>query len=230
MSTWWAPATKGLLASVKGRCSAWALLWGQRHRDREGDGERQRGKMVRCRKRKRYVESKRQKGREKKRVSQRDSERPRWSWAGGKVGNPARRGGRELAEMAPEPARLSPRRSHGWGGRPQPSVPIQLWAGRILGLLLIKVPLLLIPRHDVQVVEVGVVVHSAAGGGGLSGAGSVGLTASHPSEELGLPRSKATCWQLSVGAAPRRRGPGMEPLRASDKGQHFPKQRFYTKT
>ena len=51
------------------------------------------------------------------------------------------------------------------GGRwPQPSVPIQLWAGRVLGLLLVEVPLLLIPGHDVQVVKVGVVIHCAAGG------------------------------------------------------------------
>lgn len=51
----------------------------------------------------------------------------------------------------------------------QTSVPVQLRAGRILGLLLIEVPLLLIPGHDVQVVEVRVVVHGTAGGRGVRG-------------------------------------------------------------
>lgn len=49
------------------------------------------------------------------------------------------------------------RRWEGW----QPSVPIQLWAGRVLRFFLIEVPLLLIPCHDVQVVKVGVVVYCA---------------------------------------------------------------------
>ena len=74
----------------------------------------------------------------------------------------------------------------GRGGRPQPSVPVQLWAGCLLGLLLIEVPLLFIPGHYVQVVEVRVVVHGAAGGG--SGQG-LALPAPQPprfcGEELG---------------------------------------------
>lgn len=44
------------------------------------------------------------------------------------------------------------------------SVPLWLCTGHILRLLLIKVPVLLIARHDVQVVEVRVVVHRATGG------------------------------------------------------------------
>lgn len=98
--------------------------------------------------------------------------------------------------MAPEAVRLSPRQSHGRGGRPQPSVPIQLRAGRVLGLLLVEVPLLLIPRHDVQVVKVGVVIHGAAGGGGCQGpalwARPQPRCFSPFREELRPPGSKAT--------------------------------------
>lgn len=49
---------------------------------------------------------------------------------------------------------------------PVPSVPVQLGAGCILRLLLIEVPFLLVPGHNVQVVEVRVVVHCTAGGWG----------------------------------------------------------------
>lgn len=51
----------------------------------------------------------------------------------------------------------------------RPSVPVQLGAGRVLGLFLVEVPLLLIPGHDIQVVEVRVVVHGAAGERGVRG-------------------------------------------------------------
>lgn len=78
-------------------------------------------------------------------------------------------------------------RPHAGGRWPQPSVPVQLWAGRVLGLLLVEVPLLLVPGHDVQVVEVGVVIHGAAGGGAVRDRLCLhsGLPDSHPVEELG---------------------------------------------
>lgn len=67
-----------------------------------------------------------------------------------------------------------------------PSVPIQLWARCVLWLLLIEVPLLLISGHNVQVVKVRVVIHSAARGESCQGQALPG----------GSVRLEAICWQL----------------------------------
>lgn len=73
----------------------------------------------------------------------------------------------------------------GW----EPSVPIQLLAGHILGLLFIKVSLLLVACHDVQVVKVRVVIHRAAEKEAVSGHGAQ-VRGADPLGMLGLLESK----------------------------------------